>query len=173
MLLLSVSCFSVSADPAYKYHDLDELFEALAKTKEEIQAKRIERMIWTIWFTSKNEQVNAIMEKLSQARFEKNYQQALDYSNQIIELEPDYAEGWNQRATMEFLLGNYEKSLADIVETLKREPRHFGALSGRAFILLQQNKNKQAIQTINQALKIHPFLNLRHVIPNVQKSEAL
>ena len=64
-------------------------------------------------------------------------------------------------------------SLKDIVETLKREPRHFGALSGRAYILMKQNKNRQAIETINEALKIHPFLSLRHTIPNIQNSQPL
>ncbi len=169
---MGFGCFAY-ADPIYKQHEPDDLFVALSKTTQEYQAKQIERLIWSSWLTSEDEQVNAIMEKLSQARSEQDYEAALDYSNQIIELKPDYAEGWNQRATMEFLLGNYDKSLADIVETLKREPRHFGALSGRAFILLKQNKTRQAIETINHALRIHPFLNLRHLIPNIKKSEAL
>ena len=173
LLMMGFGSFSVIADPVYKQHELEDLFAALSKTTQEPQAKQIEGLIWSIWLTSEDEQVNAIMEKLSQARFKQDYETALKYSSQIIELKPDYAEGWNQRATMEFLLGNYDKSLADIVETLKREPRHFGALSGRAFILLKQNKTRQAIETINHALKIHPFLGLRHVIPNTQKSEAL
>lgn len=173
ILTISFGSFSASSDPVYKKHELEELFTALSKTTQEPQAKHIESIIWSIWLTSEDEQVNAIMEKLSQARFKQDYETALEYSSQIIELKPDYAEGWNQRATMEFLLGNYDKSLADIIETLKREPRHFGALSGRAFILLKQNKTRQAIETINHALKIHPFLGLRHVIPNTQKSEVL
>jgi len=152
---------------------LDELFVVLAESKSEYEAKQIEQLIWNRWFITEDEEVDGLMRQISHAREARDHQSAWNLSNQVIALMPDYAEGWNQRATMEFMMGNYENSLADIVETLKREPRHFGALSGRAFILLKQNKTRQAIETINQALKIHPFLGLRHIIPNTQDSEVL
>ena len=113
------------------------------------------------------------MQQLIAAREEQDYETAFKLADKIVELEPDNAEGWNQRATVHFLQGNYNLSLQDIVETLKREPRHFGALSGRAYILMEQNKNREAIETINMALRIHPFLALRHSIPNIKNSLPL
>lgn len=171
-------CFSISPHtvPAQN-HDrqssLDRLFTFLAQSTSETEAKQIEQQIWSVWLYSDNQKVNVIMQQLMQAREEQDYITAFDLADEIVRLEPDNAEGWNQRATVHFLLGNYDDSLKDIVETLKREPRHFGALSGRAYILMQQDKNQQAIETINQALKIHPFLGLRHSIPNSQNSMAL
>ena len=173
-LIVGFLCFKVVlADQLTRDQKLDGLFTALAESTNEYEAKQIEQMIWNVWFVSEDDKVDAMMREISHARQVRDHQKAWDLSNRVVELKPDYAEGWNQRATMEFMLGNYEESLADIVETLEREPRHFGALAGRAFIYLQQNRNREAIETINQALKIHPFLALRHMIPNIKKSEAL
>ncbi len=165
--------FSTSAQEHNRQSRLDALFTLLAQSTSEHQAKQIEQLIWSWWFISDNEQVNTIMQQLLAAREKQDYESAFKLADKIVELEPDNAEGWNQRATVRFLLGNYDDSLEDIVETLKREPRHFGALSGRAYILLKQNKNREAIETINAALKIHPFLGLRHSIPNIQNSLPL
>ena len=170
---ICLSVFKVNAQQNDKQKSLDKLFIALAHSTSEYQAKQIEQLIWALWFDSEDNQVNQIMEQLIEARASQDYQTAVELADQIVKLEPDNAEGWNQRATAYFLLGNYDLSLKDIVETLKREPRHFGALSGRAYILMKQNKNRQAIETINAALKIHPYLNLRHSIPNIQNSLSL
>lgn len=176
--ILFVLCFnftvlSVSAQKSDRQSSLDRLFTVLALSTSEHQAKQIEKLIWSFWFDSDNEQVNTLMQQLVDARDKRDYDMAFNLADQIVLLEPENAEGWNQRATAHFLMGNYELSLDDIVETLKREPRHFGALSGRAYILMKQNKNRLAIETINAALKIHPFLGLRHSIPNIQNSQPL
>ena len=176
--MLFVLCFclnfvSVSAQQDDRQSGLDKLFTVLALSTSEYQAKQIEKLIWSFWFESDNQQVNTLMQQLVEARGNRDYDMAFTLADQIVSIEPDNAEGWNQRATVHFLMGNYDLSLDDIIETLKREPRHFGALSGRAYILMKQNKNRQAIETINAALKIHPFLGLRHSIPNIQNSQPL
>ena len=173
VLYFSFSTYSILAQKNDKQSSLDLLFNGLAQSTSEHQARQIEQMIWSVWFLSDNEEVNTAMQQLLDARAKQDYKTAFKLADKIVELEPENAEGWNQRATVYFLQGDYEKSLHDIVETLKREPRHFGALSGRAYILMKQNKNQQAIETINQALKIHPFLSLRHSIPNSQNSLPL
>ena len=178
LTMILVLCFglgtvSASAQQQEKQARLDKLFLVLAQSGSEYQAKQIEQLIWSFWFASDNEQVNSLMQQLLEARDKKDYDAAFKLADQIVKIEPENPEGWNQRATANFLLGDYDRSLEDIVETLKREPRHFGALSGRAYILMKQNKNRQAIETINAALRIHPFLMLRHSIPNVQNSLTL
>ena len=173
VLCLSFGANSIPAQDHDRQSSLDRLFALLAQSTSEYQARQIEQRIWSLWFISDNEQVNTAMHRLLDAREKKDYEKAFLLADKIVELEPKNAEGWNQRATAHFLLGNYDHSLQDIVETLKREPRHFGALSGRAYILMKQNRNQQAIETINQALKIHPYLGLRHSIPNRQSSLPL
>jgi len=173
VLCFSFSVFSISAQHYDRQSSLNKLFTVLAQSTSEYQAKQIEQLIWSLWFSSDNEKVNIIMQQLIIAREKQDYETAFKLADKIVELEPDNAEGWNQRATVHFLLGNYNLSLEDIDETLKREPRHFGALSGRAYILMKQSKNREAIETINAALRIHPFLGLRHSIPNMQNSLPL
>ena len=84
--------------------------------------------------------------------------------DELIALTPDWAEGWSQRAAVRFMQGDFEGSLADIEETLQREPRHFGSLAGMAIILMQQGRVEQAQATLRQAVGIHPFLRERGLI---------
>ena len=76
----------------------------------------------------------------------------------MVAIAPDFAEGWNKRATVHYLLGNYPQSLADIGETLEREPRHFGALSGRGLVYVALEDEVRALKAFDAALAIHPNL---------------
>jgi tetratricopeptide (TPR) repeat protein len=76
----------------------------------------------------------------------------------LVMREPGFAEAWNKRATLRYLLGDDEGSIADIRHTLVLEPRHFGALSGLALIYARQERPAQALQSLEAALQIHPFL---------------
>ncbi len=86
----------------------------------------------------------------------KEHAAALDYLDQVIVLDPAYAEGWNHRATLHYLMGNYKKSMADIAETLSREPRHLGALSGMAGILVDTGRKTQALSVWERYLALYP-----------------
>ncbi len=83
---------------------------------------------------------------------------ALQSFSAIIELDPEFAEAWNMRATTHFLLGNYRQSLADILKTLELEPRHFGALSGLGMVYVELGQYLDAQNALSRALQIHPFL---------------
>src|SRR3546814_20777188 len=76
----------------------------------------------------------------------------------MVVIAPGFAEGWNKRATVHYLLGNYGESLADIAETLALEPRHFGALSGRGLVYLRLEDAQRALDAFEQALAIPPNL---------------
>ena len=109
------------------------------------------------------------MGDLLAARRLGDYSRAMGLADGMIAEHPHYAEAWNQRATLHYLLGDLGSALADCAEVLAREPRHFGALSGRALIHLQQGKRGLALRDMAAALKLHPFLNERHLFPELQQ----
>ena len=85
---------------------------------------------------------------------------------------PDYAEGWNQRATIQYMMGNLDLSIADCAKVLELEPRHFGALSGRSLMYLQQGKRALALKDMAAAIAVHPFLNERQLFPELDRPAA-
>ena len=88
----------------------------------------------------------------------RDYRRALSRFEQMVAIAPDFAEGWNKRATVHYLMGNYSASLGDIVRTLELEPRHFGALSGRGLVYVALEDEQRALEAFEQALAIHPNL---------------
>ena len=83
---------------------------------------------------------------------------ALDFLDQITVLSPDYAEGWNRRATVHYMMHSFGKSMSDIERTLELEPRHFGALSGMAQILKETGRKQMALDAYHRVLDIYPMM---------------
>ena len=83
---------------------------------------------------------------------------ALDFLDQVVTLSPGFAEGWNRRATVHFMMRNYRKSMADIDRTLQLEPRHFGALSGMAAILKTTGRKQLALDAFQRVLELYPMM---------------
>lgn len=151
-------------DSAKQSIKLDSLFAALAKAQTEFQANGIASQIWQIWTSHENPRANAIIQQVFVLRRQGRVQQALGLCNDLVEFVPAYSEGWNQRATLSYMLGDFESSLSDIEQTLLREPRHFGALAGRAAIYMKLGRVEQARQAVHEALKFHPFLSERRLL---------
>lgn len=143
---------------------LDDLHARLKQATTQQQGIRLERDIWSIWLHHGDPDIDKLMTRLMTARRESNFDRAIGLANQIIERAPDYAEGWNQRATLYFLKESYEESLRDVAEVLAREPRHFGALAGRGIIRMRQGKPALAIQNILEALRVNPHLRERQLL---------
>ena len=87
-----------------------------------------------------------------------DYSTALDLFNKMVEVAPNFSEGWNKRATVYYLMGEYEQSRADVAKTLELEPRHFGALSGLGLIDLAEGQNDKALDAFRRALKVNPTM---------------
>ena len=137
---------------------LDSLFSQLQITGSGQKARTIEKFIWKIWRESGDESVDQLMVDGVKAMGGGNYEGALIAFNSIVKGAPNFAEGWNKRATLYWLMGDFEKSVEDINRTLALEPRHFGALSGLAMIRESQERPLDALQAFEQALEIYPAM---------------
>jgi tetratricopeptide (TPR) repeat protein len=135
---------------------LDDLFALLADAENPERLGQIEQSIWILWLDSGDDGLNQMMQRGVSAMNQGDFPIALAAFNSIIEAAPDFAEGWNKRATLYWLMGDYQASIDDIDKTLALEPRHFGALSGLAMIRSAQERHEDAYQALKKMLTVHP-----------------
>jgi tetratricopeptide (TPR) repeat protein len=157
------------ADEARDRLALDRLFTELKSAPDAQTAHRISQRIWAYWTIPSDPILAGRMDEVFNARHAGDIDEAVLLLDRLVEDYPDYAEGWNQRATMHYLLEDFEASLADCAKALALEPRHFGALSGRALIYLQQGRRGLALKDMAAALSLHPFLNERRLFPELRQ----
>ena len=148
-------------------HNLDFLFGALKVAPDDTTAKAIEERIWALWVVSRSDTANLLMTRVKTAIEQKDTDLAIKLLDAIVKIKPDYIEAWNRRATLYYMKKDYGHSLADIREVLKREPRHFGALSGLGLIMQDIGDDKQALEVYRRALAVHPRLQR---IPDLVKT---
>ena len=149
-----LACPIVLADQ--KHENLPALFGQLKSAESPQQAVMIETEIWKKWYERDDDNGGERMSTAVEAMNAGRYTIALAALNSLVDEEKDFAEAWNRRATVHYLLGNYEQSLADIEQTLLLEPRHFGALSGIGLIMLQVGDEEKALHAFEQVLEISP-----------------
>ncbi|PBC06041.1 hypothetical protein [Mesorhizobium sp. WSM3860] len=137
---------------------LDQLFADLRRERNEKAAERIAGRIWNEWNQSGSASIDLMMRWAQKAAEDQKFDVALDFLDQVVTLQPDYAEGWNRRATVHFLMKNYGKSMSDIDHTLRLEPRHFGALSGLAQIMAETGHKQSALEAWQKVLTIYPMM---------------
>lgn len=146
----------VAAGPAFgQSAKLDELFDKL-KSADPAQAGRIEQEIWIEWSKSGSAAMDLLLQRGRQAMSEGNFALAVEHFTALIDHAPEFAEGWNARATAYYQMGQIGPSMADIAQTLRLNPRHFGALSGFAMILEELDRPKQALELRRAVQAIHP-----------------
>lgn len=146
---------------------LDSLFAELRRAPDEPAARRIAERIWRAWTEPADAELKDRMAEVIAGGGLSGPAAQLPLLDTLVADYPDYAEGWNQRATARFLTGDNEGSLADIERTLALEPRHFGALAGRALILHGMGRMDEALEAMKAALDIHPFLPERALFPEL------
>jgi tetratricopeptide (TPR) repeat protein len=118
-----------------------------------------EAALWEVWSRSGDEATDLLLRTGIAQMNERDIAGAVDTFSQVIARRPDFAEGWNKRATVYYMLGQYEKSLADCDEVMKRNPYHFGALSGYGLIHLKLRHPEQALAWFEKALAVNPNLD--------------
>ncbi|MGF1611465.1 MAG: tetratricopeptide repeat protein [Kiloniellales bacterium] len=134
------------------------LFNQLQGATGRAEATATEAAIWHIWIEHDDRAVHLLMQKGIAAMNRGDRRGAFRDFDQIVQIAPDFAEGWNKRATVRYLLGQYEESLDDIERTLALEPRHFGALSGRGLVYVALDDLPQALQSFEAALAVNPHM---------------
>jgi tetratricopeptide (TPR) repeat protein len=135
---------------------LDRLFERLAAAKDAEEAKGIANLIQRRWARSGSDTADLLMTRAQTAMRGKQLELAIELLDRVVSLQPDWAEGWNQRANALFIAGDPIRSMLDIGEALKREPRHYGAMMGLGTILRQQGDDKRAMVAYRRALEVYP-----------------
>jgi tetratricopeptide (TPR) repeat protein len=136
--------------------EIDRLFAELKRQRDPRRARIITEKITAVWRDSGSATVNLLMQWAEKAIAERRHSAALDLLDQVVVLKPDYAEGWNRRATLHYSMKNHGKSMADISHVLALEPRHFGALAGMAAILRDSGEDRLALKAFQQMLEVFP-----------------
>ena len=174
VFLVLLFCGNTIADSKNRDVKLNQLFEQL-KNSEAIKAIEIENKIWKIWsiHPSNDRRGYRLTELLAQGSdlmSKGELEIAYNIFSTIISSAPDWAEGWNKRATVLYLMGRYYDSLNDINETLKRESRHFGALSGQGLAQIKLGNYEKAIKSYQAVQKIYPSIKAAKImIPQLRK----
>ncbi len=138
---------------------LDRLFAQLRQADGKEMAGVLENAIQAMWLRSGSPTADVLMKQAGAAVEAKSYGPALAILDTVVELYPDYAEGWNRRASVHFLRGDYTSSMSDIEQVLALEPRHFGALSGLGAIQKERGNGRAALKALRRARMINPNLD--------------
>tara|TARA_B100002003_G_scaffold177671_1_gene165538 strand:+ start:105 stop:689 length:585 start_codon:yes stop_codon:yes gene_type:complete len=166
LILLAYSLASPADqnDPA-----LDGLFERLTITTNDEEASNITREIWQRWTANDDPEVSQLMQTGIRALNYSTYRRALQSFDRVIEMAPEFAEGWNKRATLYYHIKEYRRSIDDIKETLRLEPRHFGAWSGLGLVSIAQENYSGALAAFKKALSINPHIaNIRRYVQKLE-----
>jgi len=136
---------------------LAELLTHLAKAQDATQAESIADAIQNLWLQSGSDTIGVLMGRSAKAISDQKNELALKLLDAVVELAPDYAEGWNRRAYVFFLDNDYENAVGDLRRALALEPNHFKALEGLARILRETGQKKAALKAYRELLKINPY----------------
>ncbi len=160
----------VNASEIYHKNKLEKYFKDLKNSKNLDEAISVEKNIWNLWISHPDNQFLTNKLELGTELMENGqHKYAYKIFSNIIFDDPNWSEAWNKRATVLFLMKEYDLSLVDIEKTLDLEPRHFGALSGRAQIYINKAEYKKALDNLIQNQKIYPLAKGNEVILRLQK----
>jgi tetratricopeptide (TPR) repeat protein len=177
ILVLGLLFFS-NANSEERELELNKLFNQLKNNSNASMAFDVEMKIWNIWSTHPSqENLTQLLADGSNLMTQHKLNKAYETFSKVISLDPNWAEGWNKRATVLYMLGRYEESQEDINEVLKLEKRHFGALSGQGLVQIELKNYERAINSYKEVQKIYPSMQSSKImIPQLKeliKSESI
>lgn len=161
--VFTIGPVSAETCPAAPDHDaaLAALLDKVQEAKTEMDARAISNRMWEFWADAPNEQAQAILDSGMQKRRSYDFLGAIDDLTRLIEYCPDYAEGYNQRAFVNFIRQDYEPALIDLERAIDLSPDHVAAISGKALTLLGLGRIDEARETLARALELNPWLSER------------
>ncbi|MDO8884738.1 MAG: tetratricopeptide repeat protein [Pseudotabrizicola sp.] len=168
-IVAALSAVFLLTATAFADEPLDGLFDKL-KSADSRAAARLEREIWNEWSKSGSAAMDLLLQRGRDALAAGNPAEAIDHLTALTDHAPDFAEGWNARATAYYQARQFGPSVSDIARTLTLNPRHFGAMAGLGAIYEELNNPQKALDIYRAALAIHP--NLRGVSESAKRLEA-
>ena len=164
IIIVTLFFFSKSLNASDRVNNLNKLFDELKVGNLSI-SQEVEQKIWNIWSTHPTDQnLTEILGEGSKHVRNQELVQAFDIFTKVIELDPTWAEAWNKRATVLYLLGDYNGSQKDIDKVLKLEKRHFGALAGEGLVNIKLKNYEKAIKSYQKAQKIYPSMKSPNIM---------
>ena len=170
ILVLGLLFFS-NANSEERELELNKLFNKLKNYSNASMAYEVETKIWKIWSTHPSqENLTQLLADGTNLITRHKLNKAYEIFSKVISLDPNWAEGWNKRATVLYILGRYEESQEDINKVLKLEKRHFGALSGQGLVQIELKNYEKAIKSYKEVQKIYPSMQSPKVmIPRLRE----
>jgi tetratricopeptide (TPR) repeat protein len=175
--LLLAACGPNAHAPSRVDPELDALFVQLEQSPDAEAAAAIEQQIWLRWSDSGSPTVNVLLERAAAAESDGDAELAERFLDQASDLAPEYAEPWNRRANLAYRAEDFPAAIAAIQETLKREPRHFAALTALGIIYEELNQPRAALDAYRAALAINPYYDValqgvRRLEPRIDGRDA-
>lgn len=143
---------------------LNDLLDDLRVAPDQMEARLISNQLWALWADAPDEPSQSMLDEGMRARQSFDFVRAMDRFNRLVGYCPFYAEGYNQRAFISYLREDYEAALPDLEQTLKINPRHVGALAGKALTLLALGRDLEGQKTLREALALNPWLSERGLL---------
>lgn len=140
------------------------LFAELQEARNEMQGRDINRKLWELWTDAPDAAAQALLDQGMAARSSYDFLRAIDRFDRLVEYCPDYAEGYNQRAFVNFLREDFAAALVDLDLALERSPSHVGALSGKALSLMGLDRMDEAQEVLRDALALNPWIPERGLL---------
>ena len=174
-----ILCLAVAGFPAFaecppvpdRDAELTALFDAARVAESEAEGRALNRQMWEIWFDAPDEAAQALLERGSNLGRVADFLGAREAYDRLVAYCPHYAEGWNQRAFIAFLSGDFESAERDLEEALAREPRHIGALTGLGLTLIQLGREEEAQVWIRKAVALNPWISERFLLTDPLEEE--
>ena len=137
---------------------------------DEVVRTLAEHSVWQVWGRSGDAEADGLLQVGIEEMNRGDGPAAVETFTKAIQRKPDFAEPWNKRATVYFLMGEHEKSLKDCDEVMRRNPAHFGALAGYGQIYLQLDQPERALVYFRRALQVNPNMRgVQQIIPQLEQ----
>lgn len=156
---------------AHQTPETDALITAIQGADTEYEAQQLNDQLWALWTDAPDETAQMLLNEGMSARSSYDYIRALDRFSKLVDYCPDYAEGYNQRAFINFLREDYEAALPDLDKALSLNPTHIGAYSGLALTLFGLDRYSEGAKVLREALELNPWLSERHLLQELPGEE--